>query len=128
MDSSNTEFIKNALIKREIETSPWEAIRDLALTHLQAYYSELAMEQLEPFMRELQIEVRLDTKATITELSQAVLVNANFNETINYARKCLESEYAKIDAQDLEVLHRLFISEESQNSTLIPNLDLLERT
>ncbi|MBH47378.1 MAG: hypothetical protein CME71_04340 [Halobacteriovorax sp.] len=127
MDLSNVEFIKSALIKRELETSPWQAIQDLAKRHLESFYSTLSLEQLEPFFHELHIDIQLDMKNTICELSESVLVNANFTETINYATKCLESEYSKIDYEDLLVLHRLFINEEGSQKGHIPNLDLVER-
>ena len=127
MDLSNVEFIKSALIKRELETSPWQAIQDLAKKHLEVFYSTLSPEQLEPFFHELHIEVQLNMKNTICELAQSVLVNANFTETINYATKCLESEYSKIEYEDLLVLHRLFINEEDQLKVSVQNLDLVER-
>ena len=127
MDSSNTEYIKSALIKREIETSPWQAIQELAKAHLVKYYSNLSLEQLRPYIEELGIEMQLNMKSTLSDLAQAVLINANYTETQDYAIKWLETEYEKIADSDLLVLHRLFVNEESLQHTDKANLDILER-
>ena len=124
--STRAEFLRSSLIKRELETTPWEALSELAkkkiindLTLLS--HSEIERRSIETFGKH-----DIDSRKMIKNLAEYIMVSATTLEIVDHARAALEQEYALIPEEDLETLYRLF-SNDNSGENLSQRLNTLSK-
>lgn len=109
MSVSRIEHLKTSLIKRELETTPWEALVGLAHKKVIGEVSALSLGDLEKQSIESLGKFDLDIKRSISRLAEYKMVTATTLEIVEHARTALELEYSLIPVEDLETLYRLFM-------------------
>lgn len=113
MSASRTEYLKTSLIKRELETTPWEALVELAQKKIVEDVSSLSLTELEKESIESLGRFDLDIKRATFRLAEFKMVTATTLEIVDHARQALELEYSLIPVVDLETLYRLFLNSDS---------------
>lgn len=116
MSSSRVEFLKTALIKRELETTPWEALVQLAHKKVHQDISELSLSELEKRALAAFGKYDINIKQTVKRLAEYTMVSSTTLEVVEQARLALEAEYQIIPAEDLETLYRLFMNKDDGDS------------
>lgn len=124
MSASRIEHLKTSLIKRELETTPWEALVELAHKKVIADVSALSLGELEKQSIEALGKFDLDIKRSIFRLAEFMMVTATTLEIVEYARTALEVEYSLIPVEDLETLYRLFMSHDDGGEISAPIVTL----
>lgn len=128
MSVSRIEHLKTSLIKRELETTPWEALVELAHKKVVGDVSALSLNDLEKQSIEALGKFDLDIKRSISRLAEYKMVTATTLEIVEHARTALELEYSLIPAEDLETLYRLFMgSDESGQQVVVAPIVTLSK-
>lgn len=124
MSVSRIEHLKTSLIKRELETTPWEALVELAHKKVVGEVNALSLSDLEKQSMESLGKFDLDIKRTISRLAEYMMVTATTLEIVEHARNALEVEYSLIPVEDLETLYRLFMSSDEGGQVVAPIITL----
>lgn len=119
MVTSRTELLKDGLIKRELETTPWESLVELAHQKIIQELMNLSHDELGKRSLAIFGKREIDDRVVIKRMAEYLMVSSTTLEIVNHARAALEVEYALIPEDDLETLHRLFISNDSTGTATL---------
>tara|TARA_R110000868_G_scaffold187715_3_gene430262 strand:- start:1027 stop:1434 length:408 start_codon:yes stop_codon:yes gene_type:complete len=112
MNADRSEFLKTELIKRELETTPWEALTTLAKNKLLLELLASPRDELESrCINSLGSFDRNDVKVSATALAEYIIVSSTTVEVLEHAKFALSEEYNKIPIEDLETLYKIFSGE-----------------
>lgn len=113
MATARAELLKDGLIKRELETTPWESLVELAHKRIVLELTELSQDELGKRSLAIFGKREIDDRIQIKRMAEYLMVSSTTLEIVNRARTALEAEYAMIPEEDLETLHRIFISNDA---------------
>lgn len=109
MEQTKLERMRNDLIQRELDTTPWEAIVDLAVKKVSIEVEQLKAEDVRIFMTERLQQQIIDYTQARALMVEHIITNSTRDEVIAHVRQALAAEYENIAKSDIETLHRLFI-------------------
>lgn len=109
MNSDQLDSMKKELIKRELETTPWDGLCDLAKKQMIKKFEGLAIGDIESKCIE-EIGFYCGEYAKSVEmLATHSLVSATTTDVLASALVALEVEYDLLDERDVESLYKIFI-------------------
>lgn len=118
MATARAELLKDGLIKRELETTPWDALVELAQQKIIQELTDLSHDELGKRSLAIFGKREIDDRIVIKRMAEYLMVSSTTLEIVNYARSALEAEYAVIPEDDLETLYRLFINNDTGGTSL----------
>ncbi|MBH47484.1 MAG: hypothetical protein CME71_04880 [Halobacteriovorax sp.] len=109
MSESRSDFLKSELIKRELESTPWEALTTLAKNKLLLELLAVDRGELEArCINSIGSFDRNDVKASASALADHTIVSSTTADVLAHAKTALSEEYDKIPLEDLETLYTIF--------------------
>lgn len=119
MATARAELLKDGLIKRELETTPWDALVELAQQKIIHELTNLSHDELGKRSLAIFGKREIDDRIVIKRMAEYLMVSSTTLEIVNHARSDLEAEYALIPEDDLETLYRLFIANDNSGATTL---------
>ncbi len=111
MEQQRIRKMRKDLIRREIETTPWPALLELAVKKISMEVESLKARDVQQFMIERLQRPELDLNQARSQLVEHIIKASNKNEIIEHVRQALQAEYDGMEFSDVEMLHRLFIAD-----------------
>ncbi|PIP90416.1 MAG: hypothetical protein COW01_09940 [Bdellovibrionales bacterium CG12_big_fil_rev_8_21_14_0_65_38_15] len=110
MNKPSKAVMKKSLIEKEVETSSWEIICDLAKKQIEFDYLAMSEEEVKAVCLELTSSYSGEFETEIKRISEIVLVSATKADVLVAAFKTLDREYDELSEIDLNCLYQIFIA------------------
>ena len=104
--------MREALINRELETTPWDALVNLVYKQISLEFSEMSYDELNGQSLRYLGESVLNHKVTIAKLAESYLKGASTLEITQKAKDALKLEYERIASEDIRTLYQIFVTKE----------------
>ena len=111
MSTTEVSIMKKELIKRELETTPWDGLCALAKKVLTKNLSELDAEEIEVKCLDQLGFYCGDVVKSAEVLAGHQLVASTSTDVLSLALEALEDEYKSLDDGDIESLYKIFMQQ-----------------
>ncbi len=123
MSTLQTTAMKKELIKRELETTPWDGLCVLAKKTLIKSIGELYADEIElKCLDELGFYCG-DVIKSAEMLAAHQLVACTSSDVLAYALEALECEYSVLEDKDIDGLYKIFMVP-AENAEVDPNVEV----
>lgn len=116
METLQLASMKKELIKRELETTPWEGLCELAKKQMIKNFESLEIGEVEAKCLEELGYYCGEYVKSVDMLATHCLVSATTTDVLAGALVALEAEYNLLEDRDVESLYKIFV---------VPNVDII---
>ncbi|PIP90417.1 MAG: hypothetical protein COW01_09945 [Bdellovibrionales bacterium CG12_big_fil_rev_8_21_14_0_65_38_15] len=116
METLQLASMKKELIKRELETTPWEGLCELAKKQMIKNFESLEIGEVEAKCLEELGYYCGEYVKSVDMLATHCLVSATTTDILAGALVALEAEYNLLEDRDVESLYKIFV---------VPNVDII---
>ncbi len=109
MNTDQMSSMKKELIKRELETTPWEGLCELAKKQMVKNFEKLEIGQVEAKCLEELGYYCGEYVKSVEMLATHFLVSATTTDVLAIALSALELEYDLLEERDIESLYKIFV-------------------